>query len=260
MEFGWDEDLVGFRDEVRDWLRAFKTLDVERQFEAARGEEGFRAPIVRRVKQELDARGWLKRSWPVELGGEGKSAWYQYILDEELQRAEVPRGDTQTNFIAPAIMRFGSEVQKAKYLPGLWSGEISCAMGYSEPNAGTDLASLETAAARDGDDWVINGQKLWTSTAHVSSHVWLAARTDPKAPKHRGISMFIVPLDSPGITVRPVWTMAGMRTNETFYEDVRVPGDALVGDEGRGWYVAAAALLIAAGASLVVVARRRHPL
>ncbi|MGH2589093.1 MAG: acyl-CoA dehydrogenase family protein, partial [Dehalococcoidia bacterium] len=129
-----------------------------------------------------------------------------------------------------------------KYLPGIWSGEIVLALGYSEPNAGTDLAALETRAVRDGDDYVINGQKMWTSGAHNSTHVWLAARTDPSAPKHRGISMFIVPLNSTGISVRPLWGMSGIRTNETFYEDVRVPAEALIGEENRGWYTAANAL------------------
>src|SRR5690606_24493778 len=118
----------------------------------------------------------------------------------------------------------------------------TCALGYSEPNAGTDLASLETTARRDGDDWLINGQKLWTSAAHSASHVWLAVRTDPEAPKHRGISMFIVPLNLPGISVRPIYTMAESRTNEVFFEDVRVPSDSLIREPGRGWYVAANAL------------------
>src|SRR5262249_53333442 len=132
--------------------------------------------------------------------------------------------------------------QKKKYLPGIMSGEMVLALGYSEPNAGTDLASLETRAVRDGDEYVINGQKMWTSGAHNSTHVWLATRTEPEAPKHRGISMFIVPLSSPGISVRPLWGMSGIRTNETFYEDVRVPADALIGEPNRGWYIAANAL------------------
>jgi alkylation response protein AidB-like acyl-CoA dehydrogenase len=144
--------------------------------------------------------------------------------------------------IGPAIERFGTDEQKKKYLPGLWSGEITCALGYSEPNAGTDLASLETRAVRDGDEWVINGQKMWTSGAHMSTHVWLAVRTEPDAPKHRGVSMMIVPLDTPGISVRPLRGMSGIRTNETFYENVRVPADVLIGEENRGWYIAANAL------------------
>jgi alkylation response protein AidB-like acyl-CoA dehydrogenase len=139
-------------------------------------------------------------------------------------------------------MAFGTEEQKKEYLPGIWSGEIRFAIGYTEPNAGTDLASLQTRAVRDGDEWVINGQKIFTSEAHVSTHVWLAARTDPDAPKHKGISMFIVPIDAPGVTMTPMWTMSGLRTNQTFYDNVRVPGDALVGEENRGWYIVAHAL------------------
>src|SRR6202158_4950491 len=119
------------------------------------------------------------------------------------------------------IMRHGTEQNKKEFLPGIARGEIVFALGYSEPNAGTDLASLRTRAVRDGDEWVINGQKLWTSGAHLSTHVWLAARTDPEAPKHAGISMFIVPLDAPGVTIRPVFTFAGWRTNETFFDEVR---------------------------------------
>jgi alkylation response protein AidB-like acyl-CoA dehydrogenase len=144
--------------------------------------------------------------------------------------------------IAPAIMRFGTDEQRKYYAPKIWSGEITCALGYSEPDAGTDLASLKTRAVRDGDDYVINGQKIWTSGAHMSSHVWLATRTDPEAPKHRGISVFIVPLTTPGITIRPIWVMSGARTNEVFYENVRVPKSALIGEENRGWYIIANAL------------------
>ena len=243
MEFGWSEGFESFRAEVRAFVREFKTPELERELAAAEPEEAASSgPIAMKIRDEIEQRGWMRMCWPPELGGEGKSPWYQYILVDELQKGSIPYSLGTASMIGPAVMKFGTEEQKAKYLPGLWSGEITCALGYSEPNAGTDLASLETAATRDGDDWVINGQKLWTSGAHRSSHVWLAARTDPDAPKHRGISMFIVPLDSPGITVRPVWVMSGGRTNETFYDNVRIPADALIGEEGRGWYIAANAL------------------
>jgi alkylation response protein AidB-like acyl-CoA dehydrogenase len=159
-----------------------------------------------------------------------------------MRLAGIPLGRSSATMIGPAIVRFGTEEQRKTYLPGLLSGEIMCSLGYSEPDAGTDLASLKTRAVRDGDDYVINGQKMWTSGAHRSTHVWLATRTDPDAPKHRGISVFIVPLDAPGITIRPIHTMSGVRTNETYYENVRVPKTAMIGEENRGWYVITNAL------------------
>jgi alkylation response protein AidB-like acyl-CoA dehydrogenase len=144
--------------------------------------------------------------------------------------------------VGPAIQRFGTDEQRAKYLPKIWNNEITCALGYSEPNAGTDLASLKTRAVRDGDEYIINGQKIWTSGAHRCNHVWLAVRTDPDAPKHRGISVFLVPLNTPGITIRPIWVLADERTNEVFYDNVRVPAHSLIGEENRGWYIMANAL------------------
>jgi alkylation response protein AidB-like acyl-CoA dehydrogenase len=241
MEFDWDEEFLKFRDQVRAF--AHERLTPELRAEIASAEEGAaQTRLARNIRRDLDARGWLRMCLPVEVGGEGKSRWYQFLLSEELGYWGIPFNLGTAAMVGPAIERFGTEEQKKKYLPGIWSGEIVLALGYSEPNAGTDLASLETRAVRDGDEWVINGQKMWTSGAHTSTHVWLAARTDPNAPKHRGISMFIVPLNTPGISVRPLWGMSGIRTNETFYEDVRVPGDALIGEPNRGWYIAANAL------------------
>ena len=241
MEYGWNDEFEGFRGEVREFIRTIKTPQLMAEIGTA-NEEGRPGPATFKIRDALDARGWVKMCWPEEFGGEGKSGWYNFILAEEMTRAELPYGRGTASMIGPAIQRFGSEEQKQKYLPQIWSGDMTLALGYSEPNAGTDLASLETAATKDGDDWILNGQKLWTSGAHTSTHVWLAARTDPTAPKHRGISMFIVPLDAPGVSVRPIWTMGGVRTNETFYEDVRLPADALVGEPGRGWYILANAL------------------
>jgi alkylation response protein AidB-like acyl-CoA dehydrogenase len=144
--------------------------------------------------------------------------------------------------IGPAIQKFGTEAQKAEYLPKIWSGEITCALGYSEPNAGSDLASLRTRAVRDGEGYVVTGSKIWTSDAHHTTHVWLACRTNPDVQKHRGISIFIVPLDLPGITIRPIEMMFGHRTNEVFFDDVQLPGDTMIGEENTGWYIMANAL------------------
>ena len=242
MEYGWNEEFETFRDEVRQFIREIKTPQLMAAISTAEEGGGRPGAATLKIRDALDARGWVKMCWPLEFGGQGKSGWYNFILADEMTKADLPYGRGTASMIGPAIQRFGSEAQKEKYLPSIWNGDMTLALGYSEPNAGTDLASLETVGTKDGDDWVINGQKLWTSAAHVSTHVWLAARTDPSAPKHRGISMFIVPLDAPGVSVRPIWTMGGVRTNETFYEDVRVPGDALIGEPGRGWYILANAL------------------
>jgi alkylation response protein AidB-like acyl-CoA dehydrogenase len=154
----------------------------------------------------------------------------------------MPYGNLTFTSIAPSIQAFGTEAQKQEWLPGIDRGELTFAIGYSEPNAGTDLASLRTRAERDGDEWVINGQKIWTSLADVSTHVWLAARTDPDAPKHAGISLIVVPTASEGVTVRPLYTMYGGHTCETFYDDVRVPVTNLVGPENGGWGIVMHAL------------------
>lgn len=241
MEFGWEEEFNAFRQEVAAFARAHATPELLAEIDSE-GEGAGGGALMQAVKTEIERRGWMKMCWPAEFGGEEKSPWFQFILTEELQNFGIPYSLGTAGMIGPAIQRFGTDEQKSTYLPALWSGELTCALGYSEPNAGTDLASLQTKAVRDGDDWVISGQKLWTSGAHRSTHVWLAARTDPEAPKHRGISMFIVPLDAPGVSIRPIHTFAGWRTNETFYDDVRVPGHALIGEENRGWYIAANAL------------------
>ena len=240
MEFGWTDEQEAFRADVRAFLAEMKTPALVDEIRVP--QEAKRGPELQRLHDAVEERGWLRVSWPEELGGQGKSPWYQFIITDEFARAEIPYQVGFASMVAPAIQRFGTDAQRERWLPGLWSGEITVALGYSEPNAGTDLASLETLAVRDADDWMINGQKLWTSGAHVVSHIWLAARTDREAPKHKGISMFIVPTELPGISIRPIETMGAGRTNEVFFEDVRVPGDALVGEENRGWYILANAL------------------
>ncbi len=241
MEFGWNAELEAFREEVGAFLEAFDTPALREEL-ARRGEAAQPGPEQRRLREALEERGWARMCWPEELGGEGKSQWFQFVMTEEFARWEIPYGSGFGSMVGPAIHRFGTEAQREKYLPGIWSNDITICLGYSEPNAGTDLAALETLAVKDGDDWLINGQKLWTSAAETASHVWLACRTDPDAPKHRGISTFIVAMDTPGISVRPIMTMSGGRTNEVFFEDARVPGDALIGEVNQGWYIIANAL------------------
>jgi len=243
MDYSWDEDLKAFQQELLAFCDEYATEDLRNEMRRGGGAEGGGAgPLAKEVHDELEKRGWPRIAWPVEYGGGGKSPWYQYVMVQEFSYYGIPYGGLSVGSVAPALMNFGTEDQKKKYLPGILDGEMTFAIGYSEPNAGTDLASMQTRAVRDGDEYVVNGQKIWTSGAHVSTHLWLAARTDPEAPKHRGVSMFIVPLDTPGMTVRPLYTMAGVRTNEVFFEDVRIPANSLVGEENRGWYIVANAL------------------
>jgi alkylation response protein AidB-like acyl-CoA dehydrogenase len=159
----------------------------------------------------------------------------QYIFASEVQRVGFPLPTLSLETVGPTIMRYGTEEQKADLLPRILAGDVLFAIGYSEPNAGTDLASLVTRAERDGDAWVINGQKTWTSLADHSDFIWLAARTDPESKRHRGISMFLVPTSAPGFSLQPIYTLGGVRTNATFYENIRLPASALVGPEGGGW-------------------------
>jgi 3-oxocholest-4-en-26-oyl-CoA dehydrogenase alpha subunit len=217
--------------ELRTYLGKLVTPAV---MEEIRGSEGG-GPRFRGVLRELGKDGWLGIGWPKEYGGRAMSAIEQYIFAEEIQRTGFPLPFLTINSVSPTIMRFGTDEQKKRFLPKIQAGELLIAIGYSEPEAGTDLASLKTRAVRDGSEWVINGQKTFTSLADHCDYVWLAVRTNPTAAKHRGISMFMVPLDSPGVKITPIWTMGGVRTNATYYEDVRVPLDNLVGGENQGW-------------------------
>jgi alkylation response protein AidB-like acyl-CoA dehydrogenase len=191
--------------------------------------------------KKLAARNWVVPAWPKEYGGAGMSVMQQFIFNQEMAKAGAPRGGNYgigTGWAGPTIILYGSEEQKKKYLPGIVRGEDVWCQGFSEPGAGSDLASIQTRAVKDGDDYVINGQKIWTSGAHVAKYMILLARSDPDAPKHKGISYFILDMRSPGIEVRPLVNMAGNHDfNEVFFDNVRVPKDNLIGEENRGWYV-----------------------
>jgi alkylation response protein AidB-like acyl-CoA dehydrogenase len=236
MDYEWDDDILAFQKELRTFCEEFST-----DLRAAEDQAG-RDLVFKKVHGEMERRGWLRIAWPEEYGGGGKSPFYQFVMVQEFSYAGIPYGGLSVGSIAPALLNHGTDEQKQKFLPGILDGDITFAIGYSEPNAGTDLAALQTRAVKDGDEWVINGQKIWTSEAHVSTHLWLAARTDPTAAKHRGISMFILSMDTPGMTVRPLYTMSGVRTNEVFFEDVRIPADSLIGEQDKGWYTVANAL------------------
>ncbi|MBW2231674.1 MAG: acyl-CoA dehydrogenase family protein [Deltaproteobacteria bacterium] len=232
MEFRWEPEYEAFRIELSAFIQERRTPELLREYAETYGGGG---ELIRRFHEEIDERGWMKMCWPTEYGGEGRSMLYQYLFVEEMEYWGMPYGNLTFTSIAPSILAWGNEDQKKEYLPGIFRGELVFALGYSEPNAGTDLASLRTRAERDGDEWVINGQKIWTSLADVSTHIWLAVRTDPDARKHAGISIIIVPTDTPGVTIRPLYTMYGGHTNETFYDDVRVPVHNVVGEVNRGW-------------------------
>jgi alkylation response protein AidB-like acyl-CoA dehydrogenase len=232
LEFEWDPEFVAFRDELRAFIMQWRTRELLEEYARTHGGGG---PLIRQLHEAINERGWMRMCWPEAYGGEGRSMLYLYIFVEEMEYWGMPYGNLTFTSVAPSILQFGSDEQKEAYLPGIYRGELCFALGYSEPNAGTDLASLRTRAELDGDEWVINGQKIWTSLADVSTHIWLAVRTDPDARKHAGISIMIVPTDSPGITIRPLHTMYGGHTNETFYDDVRVPKDAVVGGVNQGW-------------------------
>ena len=238
MEYRFSDSALAFEVEVNEFLRQEWGPDTRRS--VAESPDNY--DIERNFRKKLAGKGWLTMSWPEEHGGHRRPYEEQYLFQEALNYAGAPHATVAVQQVGPTIMQFGTDRQKEQFLPPIARGEVEFALGYTEPDAGTDLASLQLRAVRDGDDYVMNGIKRFTSGAHRSEFVWLAARTDPDAPKHRGISMFLADLSSPGITIKPIWTLAGYRTNEVYWDNVRIPASALVGEENRGWYYAAHAL------------------
>lgn len=239
--FDLDPAVSAFRREVREWLAVHwhgerAAMHNRRPFK----DRGHDPEFSRLVGQ----KGWIGLGWPKEFGGQARSPAEQLAFVEEMEYAHAPRGYlVGETIVGPALMRHGTPEQKAQYLPAILRGEMSFALGYSEPEAGSDLAGLRTRAERDGEDWVINGQKLWSTGGDKAEHVWLAVRTDRDAkPKHAGISVFIVPLGQAGITIRPSIAMYGKTFSATFYENVRVPASAMVGAVNNGWKVITDAL------------------
>ncbi|MFD8720267.1 acyl-CoA dehydrogenase family protein [Streptomyces sp. NPDC059629] len=194
------------------------------------------APEERRaLLHRIGADGLLGLGWPVEYGGQGRGADEQFVFFDEAYRAGAPVSMVTLNTVGPTLMKYGSDEQKSRFLPGILRGDLVFAIGYSEPSAGTDLASLRTRAVRDGDGWRIDGQKIFTSGAQHADWIWLACRTDPEAPKHRGISILLVPTDAPGFSWTPIETVGGQITTATYYDGVHVPAGNLVGAEHDGW-------------------------
>ena len=230
MRLEYTPEQRQLRHEFRAYLANLMT---PQRREATRSRESGAA--YRETLQQMGRDGWLTPGWPREYGGRGLDPLAQKIVMEELWLAEAPFPFVTVNTIGPALIRRGSEAQKREILPRIASGELNFAVGYTEPQAGTDLAALRTQAVRDGDAFLINGQKVFTSGAEGADYIWLAARTDPLAPAHRGISILMVDTRLPGFAVSPIHTVGGVRTNVTYYKDVRVPESMLVGELNRGW-------------------------
>ncbi|MFE4454554.1 acyl-CoA dehydrogenase family protein [Streptomyces sp. NPDC056796] len=229
---------LGLRRELRAYFSGLLPEDERRRA----GEEGVGGPRFREIVGRLGADGWLGIGWPTEYGGQGRSVEEQYVFFDEVQRAGLPFPFVTVNTVGPTLMRYGTEEQKKRFLPGILSGDTVFAIGYTEPGAGTDLASLSTRAVRDGDGFTVDGGKIFTSGANTADHVWLAARTDPDAAKHRGISILIVPTDATGFSWSPIHTVGGMVVTATYYDGVRVPATDVVGDVDGGWRLLTAQL------------------
>lgn len=226
------------RQELRGYFTSLLSAEERREV----GEAGAGGDRFREVVSMLGRDGWLGIGWPTEYGGQGRSIEDQYVFYDEVQRAGLPFPFVTVNTVGPTLQQYGSEEQKQAYLPGILAGEIIFAIGYTEPDAGTDLASLKTRAVRDGDDFVINGSKIFTTGGNTADYVWLACRTDPEAPKHKGISIIIVPCTDPGYSWSPIRAVGGMTVTATYYSNIRVPAGNVVGEVNGGWRLIAAQL------------------
>ncbi|HWU22946.1 MAG TPA: acyl-CoA dehydrogenase family protein [Nocardioides sp.] len=228
------------RKELRAYFAGLLPPDELREV----AEQGAGGPRFREVVAMLGRDGWLGVGWPVEYGGRGLTAEEQFVFYDEVQRAGVPFPLVTVNTVGPTLMAFGTEEQKRAFLPGILRGEIVFAIGYTEPGAGTDLASLGTRAVRDAatGDLVVDGAKIFTTGGNTADYVWLACRTDPDAPKHRGISILIVPCDDPGFSWSPIRAVGGMSVTATYYSGIRVPADRVVGEVDHGWSLITAQL------------------
>ncbi|MGO8863152.1 MAG: acyl-CoA dehydrogenase family protein [Acidimicrobiales bacterium] len=224
-------EQLALRAELRGYFAQLLTEDVRRSLDTeSEGGETFR-----RIVRQMGADGWLGIGWPKEYGGQGRPATDQFIFFNEVQRARAPFPFVTLNTVGPMLIKYGTDEQKKFFLSGILTGEINCAIGYTEPEAGTDLASLRTRAVLDGDEWIINGNKIFTSGADQADYIWLAVRTDPDAPKHKGISILMVPTSSPGFSCTPIVTVGGVATTASYYDGVRVPRSSVVGEVNEGW-------------------------
>ena len=235
MRIGYSPEQEELRRELRSYFTKLMTPERAEALSAGDGGEMGRGSVYRDTVAQMGKDGWLTLSWPKEFGGQARPPMDGLIFNDEASIANVPVPFLTINSVAPTIMHFGSDEQKKFFLPKIAAGELHFSIGYSEPGAGTDLAALRTTAVRDGDDYVVNGQKMWTSLIAYADYVWLAVRTNPEAKKHRGISMLIMPTTAEGFSWTPVHTMSGVDTSATYYQDVRIPATNLVGEENAGW-------------------------
>ncbi len=231
MEIGYTPEQLALQKELREY---FERLLDPATVEELSGGHGIGA-ANRRVWKQMCTDGWAGIGWPKEWGGQGRSAIEQFIFFDEAMRAGAPVPMLTLNTVGPTIMHYGTDEQKAFFIPKILSGDLHFCIGYSEPGAGTDLAALQTRAVRDGDEYIINGQKMWTSLSSDSDYIWLAVRTNPDVKKHKGISMLLVPMDTPGISISPLHLMGEHDINQVYFDDVRVPASCLVGPENGGW-------------------------
>lgn len=229
------------RSDVRAWLATVMRPEIE-GFPYSEEED---PPALRAFNRQLAAKGWIAPAWPREYGGMELGAIEQLVFGEEMAYARAPNGarGPAVGYAGPTIMLAGTEEQKRRHLPGITNWDVVWCQGFSEPGSGSDLASLATTAVRDGDDWILNGTKVWTSHGHYADWMYLLARTDPEAPKHRGISYFLLDLKSPGVSFQPLLNIAGRKGfGQFFFDNVRMPPDALLGEANRGWYLATTTL------------------
>jgi len=242
MDFRFTPQEQAFREEIRDWLKT-NLPDNLPEDRMARDSENLN--VYKEFAQRLATNGWVAPHWPEEYGGRGLSVIEQLVFNEEMAEANAPMGYSTigTGWVGPTIIVYGTDEQKQRFLPPITAGDVMWCQGFSEPNAGSDLASITTSAVRDGDDYVINGQKIWTSGAHYADWMILIARTDPEASKHKGISYFLVDMKTPGLSTTPLIDMMDNHAfNEVFFDNMRVPRENLLGEENRGWYMAATTL------------------
>ena len=250
MDWSDSPEQAEFRKEVRDFIQkelpqAYRSgEDGGEGFEGGwqadrKSEDPKRRETAMQWADALSKKGWIAPAWPKEYGGAGLTTIEQFIYNQEMAEVAAPMpGGMGVSMIGPTMIVHGTDEQKAEHLPKIRSGEVAWAQGYSEPGAGSDLASLQTRAVRDGDEYVVNGQKIWTSGGHQADWLFALVRTDPEAPKHRGISFLVMDIKSPGLSLRPLINMGWKHHfNETFFEDVRVPVKNRIGEENRGWYV-----------------------
>lgn len=235
MDFNLSPEQERFSEEFKAYLEAHITPEIQAELDKLQHTE--RGSVYKDFIRQMGADGWLGIGWPEKYGGKGKTQLEQYIFYEICEYYDLSLPVMALNAVGPTVMKFGTEEQKKAILPRTLAGDMEIAIGYTEPNAGSDLLSLETTAIRDGDEYIISGQKIFTTNAHIADYLWLAARTDPDiSKKQHGISVFLIPMDTPGIKIQPMELMAEGRNNSIFFDDVRIPASCLVGAENKGWH------------------------